>query len=121
MQTDDKPYAVEKVLNTSTGEAVAIGTVNALDPEHARRLACDKGLIPALTSFRVREIDPADRVIGYREALRIAADFREPNDPNPEYERGQDELLADLFPIVGMACGDRAEAINAEIRQLNAQ
>lgn len=55
----------------------------------------------------------------YIEALRIVADFTENlTCGNGEYERGQLELLADLFPRPGIETGLRIEEIAEDVREI---
>lgn len=53
--------------------------------------------------------------VTYADAIDSAASLREPGETNEEYERGQRETLARLFPIMEMDTGTRAEEIERDI------
>jgi hypothetical protein len=56
---------------------------------------------------------------GYNDALRIVCDFTEGlTSESAEYERGQLELLGDLFPAEGVELGDRIEQIARDIKAM---
>jgi hypothetical protein len=56
----------------------------------------------------------------YEDAIQIVADRTEGLcGDNPEYERGQLELVADIFPHALVDTGERVEQIEADIRKLN--
>jgi hypothetical protein len=57
MQTDDKPYLVQRIINIEHGTSIDVGVVYALDTEHARELAVSNDLIRTFQAFHVLSLD----------------------------------------------------------------
>lgn len=55
-------------------------------------------------------------MVAYQDALLVAADLIEEIGTNPEYERGQIELLADMFSIRQMPIDVRKDMVERDLR-----
>lgn len=60
MQTNGKPYVVQRVLNTSAGTTVDVGLVHALDEDAARRAALERGLICEFEPFKLLPLESVE-------------------------------------------------------------